>query len=270
MLIPTSYQVQSITHETHDVFTLALEKKDNKKGPVFYPGQFNMLYQFGIGEVPISISSHPNDNRVLEHTIRAVGSVTQSMQKLKAGDEIGLRGPFGSYWPLKQKDCDVLVIAGGIGFAALRAAMYSLADRSHEYKKITLLYGTRTIDDIFYQKDMEEWKKQGIEIEVTLDYADIHWKGRVGVVTSLIHQHLPNPGNTLVLICGPEIMIKFAIHALLSKPIDENNIYVSMERNMQCALGFCGHCQYGPYFLCKDGPVFSYPQIKKFLNIKEL
>lgn len=270
ILIPTCYQVQSITHETHDVFTLVLANQEKKYKHDFLPGQFNMLYQFGFGEVPISISNNPNEDQMLHHTIRAVGSVTKSMQKLKPGDEIGIRGPFGTHWPQTKKGCDVLVIAGGIGLAALRSALFTLADQSNEYHKITLLYGTRTVDDILYKNDMEAWKKQGIDIEVTLDYADVHWKGHVGVVTTLIHKHLPNPSNTLVLICGPEIMIHFTLHELLTAGIEESHIYISMERNMQCAAAFCGHCQFGPYFVCKDGPVFSYPQIKNFLTVKEL
>lgn len=268
MLIPKCYPVKSITHDTHDVFTLVLAK--NEQEQPFLPGQFNMLYQFGIGESAISICGDPSDNKVLVHTIRAVGSVTRSMQQLKPGDEIGVRGPFGTHWPLTKKGCDVLVIAGGVGMAALRSAVIALAARSQDYRKITLLYGTRSVDDILYKKEMEDWKKQGVEVKVTLDCADIHWKGQVGVVTSLIHKHLPNPENTLVLLCGPEIMIQFAIQELLGARADEDNIYISLERNMQCAVGFCGHCQYGPYFLCKDGPVFSYAQIKKYLTIKEI
>lgn len=261
VLTPKFYKIKSIVQDTPDVFTLALDKE-----APFLPGQFNMLYSFGIGEAAISISSDP-DSTELRHTIRAVGSVTNSLQKLQAGDEIGVRGPFGTHWPLEKWQGDVLVIAGGIGLAALKSALHVLAGSK---QKSALLYGTRKAEDILYKKEMEEWKKQGIEIEVTLDFAEPAWKGRVGVVTSLIARHLPRPKNTLVLICGPEIMIHFALHELLGAGAEENNIYISMERNMQCAAGFCGHCQYGPYFLCKDGPVFSYPQIKNFLKIKEL
>lgn len=270
MQVPDFYQVQSMTQETHDTFTFVLANKERDKEYFFLPGQFNMLYQFGIGESAISISGNPKDKNNLVHTIRAVGSVTRSLQKLKPGDEVGVRGPFGTSWPLVKKGCDVLVIAGGVGLAALRSALFVLADSAQDYQKITLLYGARTADDLLYKKEMEEWKRKGLDIEVTLDYADVQWKGGVGVVTSLIRKHLPHPKNTLVFVCGPEVMIHFTIHELMGHEVDENNIYVSMERNMQCAVGFCGHCQYGPYFLCKDGPVFSYAKIKKFLPIKEL
>lgn len=270
MLIPALYQVRTITHHTSDVFTLRLTAAEGDKGMPFLPGQFNMLYHFGFGEVAISISGDPSNPADLVHTIRAVGSVTKSMQELKAGDEIGVRGPFGSPWPLLKKDCNVLVIAGGIGLAPLRPTLFELAARKSLYRDITLLYGTRNPEEIIYKEDLENWQKQGVKIETTVDYADVSWKGQVGVVTSLIKRNITDPNNTLVFICGPEIMIKFAVHELLGAKVDENHIFMSLERNMQCAVGFCGHCLYGPYFLCKDGPVLSYEQLKKWLMIKEL
>lgn len=270
MMPPHRYRIDSIEADTNDVFTLTLTNHDGGGGMVFAPGQFNMLYQFGFGEVAISISGNPSKNDILVHTIRSVGSVTHRMQKLKPGEEIGVRGPFGNPWPLSKKNCDVLVVAGGIGLAPLRPALYYLADHRSDYRKITLLYGSRTPHDILFQKDIRQWKQQGMDIELTVDYADMEWNGQVGVVTPLIRKHMPDPKNTLVLICGPEIMIQFAINECLRANADENLIYISMERNMQCAVGFCGHCQYGPYFLCKDGPVFCYAQVKSLLTIKEL
>jgi NAD(P)H-flavin reductase len=270
MLVPKCYKIQSISQDAHDVFTIVLEKPQSEWGQTFLPGQFNMLYQFGFGEVAITISGKSSDSKTLVHTIRAVGSVTHSLQKMKPGDEIGLRGPFGTHWPLSEKGRDVLVIAGGVGMATLRPAMFALAENSSEYRKITLLYGSKTADDILYRKDMEEWKPMGIDVQVTLDHADDSWKGHVGVVTSLIKANLPNPENTLVLLCGPEIMMQVALQELTDAHVDEKNVYVSLERNMQCAVGFCGHCLYGPYFICKDGPVFAYPQVKKYLAIKEV
>lgn len=269
MLLPKNYQVTSVIQETQDVFTLALAVKEEKI-PSFLPGQFNMLYLFGFGEVPISISGDPSKKDEVVHTVRSVGAVTKAMQKLKKGDEVGIRGPFGTSWPLTKKDCDVLVIAGGLGLAALRSALFYLAANRAQYKKITLLYGARTPDDIFYKNEIEQWKEQGIEVQVSVDQADASWQGHVGVITSLTSKHMPSPQNTLVLLCGPEIMIKFAVQELLRTKIDESAIYISMERNMQCAVGFCGHCQYGPYFLCKDGPIFSYEKLKTWLTIKEL
>lgn len=266
MLTPELYQVKAIEHETSDVFTLTLT------GPsvVFQPGQFNMLHHFGFGEAAISISGHPSMQKELIHTIRAVGSVTMGMQKLKVGDEIGVRGPFGAPWPLSKKQCDVLVIAGGIGLAPLRPALFHLADNKNEYQDVTLLYGARNPSDIIFKKDLENWQRQGIQVETTVDFADVSWQGKVGVVTRLIKKNIKSPKNTLVFICGPEAMIKFAVHELLGASVEENNIFASLERHMQCAVGFCGRCQYGPYYLCKDGPVFSYSQISQWLKIREL
>ncbi len=270
MLIPEPYQIQSVSTDTADVFTLVLANSNGKSSANFMPGQFNMLYHFGCGEAAISISGHPKFPQQVVHTIRAVGSVTKNLQTLQPGDEIGVRGPFGSFWPLERKFRHVLVIAGGIGLAALRSALLTLSDNFKDYQSITLLYGTRKSEDILYRQDLESWKRQGMQVEITLDYADKHWPGHVGVVTSLIKAHVQHPKDTLVLICGPEIMMRFALHELLAAQVDEDNIYISMERHMQCAVAFCGHCQLGPYFLCKDGPVFSYTQIKDYFYIKEL
>ncbi|MBS0629462.1 MAG: FAD/NAD(P)-binding protein [Verrucomicrobia bacterium] len=261
LLIPSIYQVKEISHETADVFTLKLAGK-----PIpFLPGQFNMLYHFGIGEVAISIAGWQKD---LVHTIRAVGSVTNQLQKLQIGDEIGVRGPFGTAWPLSDAGGEVLVIAGGIGLATLKPALMQFA--SAKRRDVTLLFGAKHPDAIFYKKDLENWKNRGIKVEVTVDHADISWRGEVGVVTSLIKKNLKDPKNALVLICGPEVMIKFAVQELLEASVEEKNIHISLERNMQCAVGSCGHCQFGPYFLCKDGPVLSYQKLKHWLMIKEL
>ncbi len=269
MLVPKIYKITSIQKETQDVFTLKIVAQEEKI-PSFLPGQFNMLYLYGFGEVPISISGNPSQKNELVHTIRAVGAVTQAMQRLKAGDEIGVRGPFGTHWPLSQTNNHVLVLAGGLGLAPLRPALYDLIARKDQYKSITLLYGARSPEEILYRKEMEQWKAQGIDVCVSVDLADANWRGDVGVITKQIYTHLTCPKNTQVFVCGPEIMIKFAVHELLRTDIDTSSIYISMERNMQCAVGFCGHCQYGPYFLCKDGPIFSYTQLKPWLNIQEL
>lgn len=264
-MLPELYCVKSTTRETHDTFTLTFEGKSFS----FLPGQFNMLYLFGIGECAISLSGNPEHTHQLVHTIRVVGHVTSGLLKLKEGDEIGIRGPFGSSWPLNKKGCDVLIVAGGVGLAPLRSALFDLIKNRAQYNTITLLYGARTPDDILYEKEMEEWEKNGIEVKVSVDVADLTWKGSVGVVTSLIESSIKS-SHTLVFLCGPEIMLKFAIQALLRTQVKPQNIYLAMERNMQCAVGFCGHCQYGPYFICKDGPIFSFEQVKYWLNIKEL
>jgi len=269
ILLPKTYQIKSVVQETNDIFTLALTPR-NGEVPAFLPGQFNMLYHFGFGEVPISISGDPAKKGEWIHTIRAVGAVTNAMQHLKKGDEIGVRGPFGNHWPLSKKNCDVLVIAGGLGLAPLRPVLYHLAANRKDYKKITLLYGTRTPEDLLFKNELQHWQGLGFEIQTSLDRAAANWSGHVGFVTSLIAKHLPHPENTLALLCGPEIMMKVGIQELIRSKIVEQNVYLSMERNMLCAVGFCGHCQYGPYFICKDGPIFSYEQLKTWLTIKEL
>ena len=269
-MVPELYQVQSIQHDSRSVFTLTLSKQAGQGGMRFQPGQFNMLYQFGYGEVAISISGDATQNDVLVHTIQAVGSVTNSLQQLQAGDTLGVRGPYGTYWPLTKTGCDVLVVAGGVGLAPLRSALYHLAANKHLYGKITLLFGTRTPEDMIYKDDIEQWKKLGFTIELTADHADQQWRGHVGVVTALINRHVPRPQETLAFICGPEIMMKFAVYELIRSNVNESHIYLSMERNMQCAVGFCGHCLYGPHFICKNGPVFCYDQVKSWLTIREL
>jgi NAD(P)H-flavin reductase len=269
MLLPAKYQIKSAVQETHDVFTLTLSPL-KEKIPAFLPGQFHMLYLFGLGEIPISTSGDPSKKDELVYTIRSVGAVTRAMQGLKKGDEIGVRGPFGTYWPLSQNDCDVLMIAGGLGLAPLRPAIYYLASHRKQFKKITLLYGTRTPDDILFKDEWQQWKNQGFDIEISMDRADPRWSGYVGFVTALIRPRLTHPENTIVLACGPEVMMKNAVKELQSAKVDERAIHLSMERNMQCAIGCCGHCQFGPFFVCKDGPVFSLDRIKSWLAIKEL
>lgn len=267
-LIPTLYQVDSITHETSDVFTLVLTK--DGKGMCFLPGQYNMLYHFGYGESAISISGDPSIEDHLVHTIRAVGSVTQNLQKIKPGDEIGIRGPYGDGWPGVQKGQDVLIIAGGIGLAPLRPKLFQLAKERRHLGSLTLLYGARSPEDLIYSNDLQMWRESGIHVEVTVDHADLEWHGRVGVVTKRIKANVQRPENTCVYICGPEVMIRFSVHELLGVNVDKKNIFVSLERHMQCANGFCGRCQFGPYFICKDGPVFPFDRVEKWLMIKEL
>lgn len=269
MLLPKKYNVQSIEQDTHDIFTLTLIPEVGDI-PSFLPGQFNMLTHFGFGEIPISISGDPSKENVLIHTIRAVGPVTLAMRKLKKGDQIGVRGPFGTSWPLSRKNCDVLIVAGGLGLAPLRSAIYELLKHRKQFQKITILYGTRTIEDILYQEELQAWKNKGFVVEMTLDQPDIRWGGPVGFVTSLIPHHLTQPENTIAFVCGPEIMMKVAAKELLNTKVREESIYLSMERNMKCAVGCCGHCQMGPIFICKDGPIFSYNQLKNWLTIKEL
>lgn len=272
LMIPVPHRVERIRRETHDTFTVDLIPANGASVNSFAPGQFNMLYVFGVGEVPISISSDPGDCRSLRHTTRVVGAVTKAMGVLRQGDCVGVRGPFGSHWPVKEeRNCDYLIITGGIGLAPLRPALYHLMNQREKYRKIVLLYGARSPEDILYRRELERWRgKFDLEILVTVDRGASDWRGNVGVVTSLIGRAPFDPSNTVALTCGPEVMMRFAVMELQRRGVPPHKTYLSMERNMKCALGFCGHCQYGPMFICKDGPVFRFDQIAPIFGLAEL
>lgn len=271
-MIPEVFRIERVVKETHDTFTLVLMRVKGQKGFSFEPGQFNMLYVLGAGEVPISISGDPLKKKCLTHTIRSVGNVTRLLQKMKAGDAIGVRGPFGSAWPVPEaQGKDVVIVAGGIGLAPLRPVLYSLLKNRKKYGRVSLLYGARSPKDVLYRDELKEWRSQsGLELHVTVDRAEKAWKGDVGVVTSLIPWIAFDPAHTLAMICGPEAMMRFTIQELKQRRLNNKDIYVSMERNMKCAVGFCGHCQYGPYFICKDGPVFRYDRVEGLMRVGEI
>jgi len=258
------FTIRRIRKETHDTFSLELEVSGNNGNFVFTPGQFNMLYVFGVGEVPISISGDPAKKEILVHTTRVVGAVTKAMRSLKVGDSIGVRGPFGKGWPVKAATGnDVVIITGGIGLAPLRPMIYHLLTHREEYGRIVLLYGARTPDEILYGKHLEKWRSRfDLEIHLTVDRATGSWRGNVGVVTSLIRRAPFDPSHCISMVCGPEIMMRFTIVELQRRGVDESKIFLSMERNMKCGIGLCGHCQLGPTFVCKDGPVFCYNELK--------
>ena len=271
-MIPVKFRVEGIDEETHDTFTLKLKPADGSKKCLFKPGQFNMLYVFGVGEVPISISGHPAAEDVLVHTIRSVGSVTKALRGLKEGDHVGVRGPFGSSWPIEQaKGKDVVIVTGGIGLAPLRPAIDHFLSHRESIGKFVLLYGARTPKDILYLEDIQIWRSQlDLQVRVTVDQADKNWFGTVGVVTVLVEKARFNPANMIALVCGPEIMMNFTVRQLGDLGVKSEDIYVSMERNMKCAVGFCGHCQYGPNFICKEGPVFNFKTIERLFAVREV
>lgn len=270
-IIPELFRITNIRWETKDVFSISL-KPEKKHTHEFSPGQFNMVYIFGVGEVPISISSDPGDTTTLVHTIRVVGSVTRAISRLKRGNILGIRGPFGTGFPVEQAEGnDVVIIGGGIGLAPLRPVVYSVLAHREKYGKVIILYGARTPRDIIFRKQLEKWRARfDTEVEVTVDYGDTKWYGNVGVVTTLIRRVDFDPLNTIAFICGPEIMMRYTVLQLNNRGVSDENIFISMERNMQCAIGFCGHCQYGPYFVCKDGPVFRFDKIRNLFRIREL
>jgi NAD(P)H-flavin reductase len=271
-MVPQSYRVRNAWPETHDTFTLELVPPGGANGLSFAPGQFNMLYLFGVGEVPISISGDPARPLPLVHTVRAVGTVTQAMKRLEPGQALGVRGPFGSHWPLGEAaGRDVVMVAGGIGLAPLRPVVYQLLTNRAKYGRIALLYGARTPRDLLYEGELSRWRgRSDLEVEVTVDTAPGGWHGRVGVVTTLLPQTRFDPANAVALICGPEVMMRFTVLGLRERGVPPGHIYLSLERNMKCAVGFCGHCQLGPAFVCKDGPVFRYDRIRALLEKREV
>ena len=271
-MLPAAYRVIANRPETYDTFTLELQSAAECSSFAFLPGQFNMLYAFGTGESAISISGAPTDEDVLVHTIRKVGVVTTALAALKSGDHVGVRGPFGSAWPMEQVDgCDLIFMAGGIGLAPLRPAIYHALSNRDRYGRVIILAGTRTPNDILFSDELKAWKGlAGVDAKVTVDHADSEWTGNVGVVTTLVPRVEFDPNNTVAMICGPEIMMRYAIVELQKHGLTSDQIYLTMERNMKCAVGFCGHCQFGPEFICRDGPVFRHDHIQFWFSQREL
>jgi NAD(P)H-flavin reductase len=271
-MLPHPYRVRRVRRETYDTFTLDLEDANGASGLSFAPGQFNMMYLFGVGEVPISISGDPARSKTLVHTVRAVGTVTKPLVGLRGGDVLGVRGPFGSSWPVEEaKGSDVVIVAGGIGLAPLRPALYYILSHRKKYGRVVLLYGARTPEDLLYTGELEEWRSRfDMAVEITVDAATGDWRGNVGVVTTLIPWARFEPSDTVAMVCGPEVMMRFTVQALQERGVAAENTYVSMERNMKCAVGFCGHCQFGPTFICKDGPVFRCDRMEQFLWKREI
>ncbi len=271
-MVPVPYRVQRVRQETTDTFTLELGEFRSNGGFSFAPGQFNMLYIYGVGEIPISISGDPSKTHAIVHTTRAVGAVSKAMRKLRKGDTLGVRGPFGTPWPVDRAEGhDVVFVAGGIGLPPLRPALYSILSHREKYGKVVLLYGARTPADILFRAELERWRARlDVDVFVTVDRAERSWKGNVGVVINLIPKAPFDPGRTFAMVVGPEIMMRFTILELLKRGIPEENVYLSMERNMKCGIGLCGHCQYREMFVCRDGPVFAYPRIKDLLTKWEI
>ena len=268
--LPAPYRIVGRRQDTADVFTWTVEPL-GEPAPTFLPGQFNMLYAYGIGEVPVSISSDPAGGPLL-HTIRAVGSVTRPMAALPVGTVIGLRGPYGSAWPLAGAEGrDLVIVAGGLGLAPLRPVVLGALARRAQFGRLCVLYGTRGPADVLLADQLAAWRARGdVELRVTVDRATPDWTGEVGVVTRLIARAGFDPARTTAFVCGPEIMMRFAGEALLQRGVAPGCIYLSLERNMKCAVGYCGHCQLGPHFVCRDGPVLAWPRLAGLLEVAEL
>ena len=268
-LAPRMLGVLATRRETPDTVTLDL---DPGARFAFAPGQFMMVYVFGTGEAAISISGDPGDRDRLVHTVRALGPVTQAICASRPGDQLGVRGPFGRPWPVEQaQGVDVVIVAGGIGLAPLRPALLHVLAARERYGRVTLLYGGRAPDQLLYRGELEAWRaREDLDVAVTVDVAGPDWPGRVGVVPALVARAQLDPANTVAMVCGPEIMIRASASALLDRAIPAERIHVSMERNMQCGFGHCGHCQLGPTLICRDGPVYPYAEIAAWMRVREL
>jgi NAD(P)H-flavin reductase len=269
-MTPEPFTVRRATRESADTVTLELDPGRSRFS--FAAGQFNMLYALGIGEVPISISGDPAAGAPLEHTIRSVGAVSAALCALQDGDTVGVRGPFGTDWRVSEADgSDVVIVAGGIGLAPLRPAIRALLARREAFGRISVLYGARTPTDLLFHDEIESWRgRLDIDVDVTVDAATPEWRGNVGVVPQLVARARFGAARTVAMVCGPEVMMRFTVQALLDAGVDADRILVSLERNMQCAIKQCGHCQLGPYFVCADGPVMRYRLVAPWLRPREV
>ncbi len=270
-MLPRPFVVRSRREEMSDCVTLELAALDGEP-LAFEAGQFTMLYVHGVGEVAISISGDPAVSDSLIHTIRAVGAVSQALCGLSEGDRVGVRGPLGNSWPLERAvGKHLMIVAGGLGLAPVRPIIYwALANRDR-LKSIDIVYGTRAPDQILFAPQLLGLSTtDGLRVGMTVDLADQDWRGQVGVVTDLIPSMLREPAETVAMVCGPEIMMRFTGQALAAAGVPAEEIFLSMERNMKCGIGWCGHCQLGPHLICRDGPVFPYPAVRDLMSVWEL
>jgi NAD(P)H-flavin reductase len=269
-----SVEIADITPELSGVATYHLRFRDASlhERYRFLPGQFNMLYIPGVGEIAISLSAGKTHRGTWDHTIRVAGNVTHTLAGLGAGGTLALRGPYGSSWPLEEcAGADVILVAGGIGLAPLRPALYSCLENCKRFGRISLLYGARAPDMLLYTREYDAWTDRRLDVYTTVDRFQPGWSGNVGVVTLLVDRLRPlSPGNSVLFLCGPEVMMRYSVRSALERGLRKDQIWVSLERNMQCAVGLCGHCQLGPAFVCKDGPIFRYDKIEAFLDVEGL
>lgn len=267
--------IEDIQQEIYGVATYRLSERENpadRSKYQFAPGQFNMLYLPGVGESAISMSGNPADADGWIHTVRVAGNVTRTLGQLGQGATLGLRGPFGHGWPVAEFfNHDLVMIAGGLGMAPLRSLIYDVINRRSHYRRVWLICGARTPDTLLFRQEFDSWKKSDIDVQLTVDRAKDNWSGQIGVVTLLMERlRLENPAETHLVACGPEIMMKHAAVTALRRGLPKQQVWISLERNMQCAVGLCGHCQLGPDFICRDGPVMRYDRIENSLSVEQL
>jgi NAD(P)H-flavin reductase len=270
--LPQEAEVVERLQESLTIFTLRLRLTDPAARTAYHfaPGQFNMIYLFGVGEVPISIVSDPQDEAVLGHTIRVVGRVTRGLAALAPGDRVGLRGPFGRGWPLHEaQGHDLLVVTGGLGCAPVVAVINYAILRRTFFGRLTIIQGVKHTEDLIWRERYAYWRTlPNTQVLLSADHGGPLWPWHVGLVTEVFDRAEIDPPRTFVMLCGPEGMMRAAVANLTARGVAEDHIHLSMERNMQCAVGHCGHCQYGPDFVCRDGPVFAYPRVKELFGVR--
>lgn len=269
-MVPEPFEVLSRRQDTPDTWTLSLKARAGH-AVRFLPGQFMMVSAGGAGEVPISICGDPDRPERLMHTVRAVGLATEAICAAEPGRALAARGPFGQAWPVEELEgLDVVIAAGGIGLAPLRPAIVALLRRRERYGRVVLLYGGRGPDQLLYRDELDSWAESGLEVHVIVDSAGPEWLGHVGVVTRLIPRARLDGPASAALACGPEVMMRFTVASLREAGVAPQRIHVSMERNMQCGIGHCGHCQFGPTLVCRDGPVYRWSEVEPWIGVREL
>lgn len=270
--VPQEAEVLERIQEAPTLFTLRLRFTDPEVQNAyrFDPGQFNMVYLYGAGEVPISIVSDPTDERILDHTIRVVGRVTRGLSQLQAGARVGIRGPFGRGWPLPEAEQrDVVVVTGGLGCAPVVSVINYIMRRRERFGRLNIVQGVKHSADFIWRERYDEWRRApATRVLIAADAGEVLWPWHVGPVTGLFDQLEFDPARAMVMMCGPEGMMRVVVRHMVERGVAERDMWLSMERNMQCAIGYCGHCQYGGKFVCRDGPVFCYTDVKELFGVK--
>lgn len=270
--LPDEVIILERIQESPDLFTLRLKFTDTdiQDNYQFAPGQFNMLYLYGIGEIPISIASDPECTHSIDHTIRVVGRVSKGLSCLKTGERLGLRGPFGRGWPVNESEQkDIVIVTGGLGCAPVVSVINYIEQRREDFGRLNIVQGVKHSADLIWKDRYDKWRQlDNTRVLLAADVGEAIWPWNIGPVTTLFDQLEFDPDNVAVMMCGPEGMMHVVCDHMLDNRVTETQLFLSMERNMQCAIGHCGHCQYGSQFICKDGPVFSYDKIHHLFNTK--